>query len=171
MLGRGMADDGRTVRQNRNHGRDTGVANAGRDRTRRDRATGGTARDPATDDTARDDPPHTMGDTARETISMRRVVRHAIRRRTIPQRQAIRDGVTGDRRYGTQQSSRVQNMPGYARTCPDMPGYARICPDDGRLFPMMSRCQDCPATALRGESGPTIALSRAAERATIKRDG
>ena len=36
---------------------------------------------------------------------------------------------------------------------------------------MLSRCRNCPATALRDASGPTIALSRAAERATIKRHG
>jgi len=59
-------------------------------------------------------------------------------------------------------------MPGYARICPDMPG---ICPDDVQLFPVMSRCHVCPATALRAASGPTIRLSRAAERATIKRHG
>ena len=36
---------------------------------------------------------------------------------------------------------------------------------------MMSRCRDCPASALWVESGPTIRLSRAAERATIERHG
>ena len=53
-------------------------------------------------------------------------------------------------------------MPGYARICPDMPGYARICPDDVQLFPVMSRCHVCPATALRAASGPTLGLKRAA---------
>ena len=36
---------------------------------------------------------------------------------------------------------------------------------------MMSRCRDCPATALRDASGPTIRLSRAAGRAVMKRHG
>jgi hypothetical protein len=35
----------------------------------------------------------------------------------------------------------------------------------------MSRCRVCPATALRGESGPTTRLSRAADGDTMKRHG
>ena len=35
----------------------------------------------------------------------------------------------------------------------------------------MSRCRDCPASALWVESGPTPRLSRAAERAMMKRHG
>ena len=58
-------------------------------------------------------------------------------------------------------SGNVRKCPEYVRT---MPGYARICP-------MMSRCRDCPATALRDASGPTIRLSRAAGRAVMKRHG
>ena len=36
---------------------------------------------------------------------------------------------------------------------------------------MMSRCRDCPATALWDASGPTIRLSRAAEHDMMKRHG
>ena len=60
--------------------------------------------------------------------------------------------------------------PGYARLCPVMPGYARLYPlmrGDVRSLRLPGRF----GTMYRGESGPTIALSRAAERATIKRDG
>ena len=63
-------------------------------------------------------------------------------------------------------------MPG---RCPDdartMPGNVRKCPDDGRLFPVMFGEPVRPATALGVESGPTPRLSRAAERAMIKRHG
>ena len=55
-------------------------------------------------------------------------------------------------------------MPGYTRLCPVMPGYVW-------LGSLMSRCRVCPATALRDASGPTLSLSRAAERAMMKRHG
>jgi len=108
-------------------------------------ATGPTARDPAPGDTV------APGHTGRR--DRRRTIRHAIH-------------LVSD----------------YARICPDMlgicseyvrnmPDYARICPEHVRLFPMMSRCRVCPAPALRDASGPTIRLSRAAERATIECHG
>ena len=116
----------------REHGRDTGVAETHRDVTIRDPATGATARDPATDDTARDDLPSCR--------VRREVIRHAMtlpprraRRRTIPQRQAIQDGVTGDGRYGTRRPSRVRIYPdisGNARKCPEMPERWSVIPDD-----------------------------------------
>ena len=52
-----------------------------------------------------------------------------------------------------------------------MPGNARKCPDDGRLFPVMFDEPVRPATALGDASGPTPRLSRAAERAFMKRHG
>jgi hypothetical protein len=157
----------------RERGRDTGVAETDSDVMTRDPATGHTARDPATSHTACDAHPRrrvrrrairhatpildtVSGDGRYRTRSgdgryrTRRTRRHAIRRRTIPHATIIF--------YST--------MPGYARICPDMPG---ICSDDARLCPVMSDYPVCPATALRDASGPTIALSRAAERATIKR--
>ena len=51
-------------------------------------------------------------------------------------------------------------MPGYARLYPLMRGDARSLRLPGRF-----------GTMCRAESGPTIRLSRAAERATIKRYG
>ena len=131
---------------------------------------------------------------------MRRAIRDAIRRRALRHAMALSSptmvrvpGGAGARWCGCP----VVRVPGglmmfsYARLCPvmpddvwlltnvricpDCPEYARImpglCPDDVRLFPMMSGCLVCPATALRDASGPTIALSRAAERTTIKRHG
>ena len=50
-------------------------------------------------------------------------------------------------------------MPGYARICPD---DVRLFPDDVRLFPMMSRCRVCPASAFWDASGPTIRVRCAA---------
>ena len=108
----------------------------------RHRATGDSARDPATGDTARDEPDHTRSGDG-----------------PFPPRRAIRDGVTGNGRYGTRRASRVRKcpeMPGIG-LCSDMPGYARLCP-------MMSRCRDRPATALRDASGPTIRVRCAAGR-------
>ena len=50
--------------------------------------------------------------------------------------------------------------------CSDMPGYARLpgCSD-------MPGCPVCPAPTLGDASGPTSRLSRAAERAVMKRYG
>ena len=62
--------------------------------TRRHRATGDSARDPATGDTARDEPDHTRSGDG-----------------PFPPRRAIRDGVTGNGRYGTRRSSRVRKCP------------------------------------------------------------
>ena len=107
----------------------------GRDSEVADTGRNRTRRDRATDRTARDPSPD---DTARDAHPRRRDRRQTIRHATI------------------------LSCPEYARICPDMPGYARICPDDVRLFPMMSRCQDCPATALWGESGPTTRVRCAA---------
>ena len=122
----------------------------------------------------------TRAEIGRDAIG-RRIVRHAIRRRTIRHATPIPDAVTDERdpspddtardahprrrdRRQTIRHATILSCPEYARICPDMPGYARICPDDVRLFPMMSRCQDCPATALWGESGPTIRVRCAAGR-------
>ena len=116
----------------RDHGRDTEVADMGRDMTRRD---------PSPDDTARDAHP-----------------RRRIRRRAIPQRRTLRDGVTGDRRYGTRRSFFYPTMSG----CPDMPGYARLpgCPD----MPGCSDMSGCPVARLPGLSGTPIEGLRAAQR-------
>ena len=130
------------------HGRDSEVADTGRNRTRRD---------PATDRTARDahSPRHVR----------RRALPHATSHRGCDPAtdDSARDGPdrarSGEGRYGTRRSSRV-------RRCPVMPGYARNM--FGRC-PMMSRCRNRPAPALGVESGPTSRLSRAAERAVMKR--
>jgi hypothetical protein len=120
---------------------------------------------------------------------MRRAIRDAIRRRTIRHAMTLSSptmvrvpGGAGARWCGCP----VVRVPGglmmfsYARLCPVMSGYVRLCPVMSgyvRLCPLM--CGDARSlrlpgrfgTVCRGESGPTIRLSRAAEQATIKRHG
>ena len=91
----------------REHGRDTGVAETHRDVTIRDPATGATARDPATDDTARDDLPSCR--------VRREVIRHAM---TLPH------AVPGDRRYGMRHP--------FPTPCPAPSDTARDEPDGTR---------------------------------------
>jgi len=56
----------------------------------------------------------------------------------------------------------------YLKYARNMPG---ICPEYARNMPGYVSLPGLSGTTLRDESGPTIALSRAAERATIKRHG
>ena len=114
----------------REHGRDTGVADTDRAVMTRDPATGPPAHDPATGPPARDAHPH-----------------RRIRRRTIRHATPIRDAVSGDGRYGTRRSfpmpcpttGDTARDSSRVRRCPDMPGYARnvfgiypVMPDDAR---------------------------------------
>ena len=128
-------------------------------------ATDVTARDPAPAPFARDRLYRTRSGTS--SFRTRPTLGHAIRHRLLSHATdfTARDPATDDTAHDDPLVSDD------ARKCPVMPGYARLCPDDGRLFPVMSRCRVCPATALRDASGPTVRLSRAAERAILKRDG
>jgi hypothetical protein len=112
--------------RDREHGRDTEVADTDRDTPRRDPATGDTAHDPAPGDTVREPAP---GDTAHDP---------ARNYRACDGRYGTRSG-TG--RYGTQRpflpndgavarwcDCPVVRLPYNVLLCPMMPGYARLCP-------------------------------------------
>ena len=134
-------------------------------------ATRPTARDPA------------LAPFVRDQLSSRRV-RHRLlsHATTFMARDPAPAPFVRDHLYGTRSGDRHDRTrrPFFVRRClavricPDMSGYVRICPDMSGyagICPMMSRCRNRPATAVRAESGPTPRLSRAAERAMIKRHG
>ena len=120
----------------RDHGRDSEVADTGRDMTRRDPATDRTARDLATDRTARDahSPRHVRRPTIPHATSprgcdpatdasardepyrTRRAMPHAIRHQTIPHTTIL----------FYPHLSGCSDMSGYVRKCPEMPG---LCSD------------------------------------------
>ena len=114
------------------------------------------ARDPAPAPFTRDRRDGTRSGTG--SFRTRPTLGHAIRHRLLSHATdfTARDPATDDTAHDDPLVSDD------ARKCPVMPGYARLCPDDGRLFPVMSRCRVCPATALRDASGPTIRVRCAA---------
>ena len=125
-------------------------------------ATNFTAHDPAPASFARDRLYGTRSGTG--SFRTRPTLRHAIRHRLLSHATHFmaHDPATDD----TARDDPF--LSGNVRKCPEMFGR---CSDDVRLFPMMSRCRDRPAPALGVESGPTLSLSRAAERAMMKRHG
>ncbi len=177
LLGRGMADDGRASRPSvrdpapdplacdRLYGTRSGTRSSrthATDLTARDPAPAPFARDPAPAPCARDRLYGTRSGTG--SFRTRLTLRHAIRHPAPLAR---------DRFYGTRSDTgSFRTRPTLRHTirhrllshatimiCSEyvrnMPGYARICP-------MMSRCRDRPATALRDASGPTIRVRCAA---------
>jgi hypothetical protein len=150
----------------REHGRDTQVAETSRNHMRHDRATGHTARDPVTSPTAHDD--HRVpndGATARWCgCPVVRLPGGAVAR--WPDGVLLCPVMSGYVRL-------CPVMSGYVRLCPVMSGYVRLCPVMSgyvRLYPLMrgnARSLRLPGrfgTVCRGESGPTIRVRCAAGR-------